>query len=126
MGKKQSNPAPPNFNGDPTKVEQILASMGLPATDKITGFKGVLISISFDVFGCIQGCLKPPVSKEGQDEKGGWFDINRLDFEKPKNRKMDCANFEKIYSDFEPPKQEKPLSRSSTAGMGCSDAKPDY
>ena len=60
-------------------IKETVALLGLRATDKVTGFKGVITSACFDLYGCIQCALTP--SADGKDEikNGHWFDINRLD-----------------------------------------------
>jgi len=56
--------------------------MGYPARDRVTGFEGVVTSISFDLFGCVQCALTPPATKDerGKQEHGpcNWYDANRL------------------------------------------------
>lgn len=52
--------------------------LGLKVEDKVTSFTGIVTSLSFDLYGCIQGLVHP-----GKDEKGAlrdsvWFDVNRL------------------------------------------------
>lgn len=52
--------------------------LGMKVADRVTGFKGVVTSLSFDLYGCIQAVVVPPVDKEGKTEEGRWFDITRL------------------------------------------------
>jgi len=52
--------------------------LGYKAEDKITGFKGVIDSVCFDLYGCIQVSLKPPVDKDGKIPDSFWFDVTRL------------------------------------------------
>ena len=60
-----------------------IALLGKPVADKVTGFRGVVISISFDLFGCIQAVVKPYADKDkGELKDGHWFDVTRLDIEK--------------------------------------------
>ncbi len=53
--------------------------LGMKAVDKVTGFKGVITSLSFDLYGCITVAINPPIQK-GSDKvpNGHWFDITRL------------------------------------------------
>lgn len=53
--------------------------MGKKARDKITGFTGIVASVSFDLYGCIQAVLSPPLDKDGKPVDGRWFDIHRLE-----------------------------------------------
>lgn len=53
--------------------------LGFPVTDKVTGFKGVVTSICFDLYGCIQAAVSPGM----KPDKSGlgdalWFDVARL------------------------------------------------
>lgn len=53
--------------------------LGMKATDLVTGFSGVITSIAFDLYGCIQAVIDPPVDEKGDTKSGKWFDITRLD-----------------------------------------------
>lgn len=53
-----------------------LSYLGFTAKDKVTGFEGVITSISFDLYGCIQAIVTPRNHKKGQ---GRWFDVARLE-----------------------------------------------
>lgn len=52
--------------------------LGYPVRDTVTGFAGVVESISFDLYGCVQCVVKPKVAKDGKLEDGRWFDFKRL------------------------------------------------
>lgn len=61
-------------------MEEHLDILGHRASDKVTGFKGVITTISFDLYGCIQAIITPTdVGKDTSDSK--WFDITRLNIE---------------------------------------------
>jgi hypothetical protein len=60
------------------KIEESLALLGITVTDKVTGFKGVVTSISFELYGCIQALVNPGIDKEGKIQEQRWFDTNRL------------------------------------------------
>ena len=47
--------------------------LGFRAEDRVTGFKGVVTSVSFDLYGCIQVALNPGMNKDGKLEDGHWF-----------------------------------------------------
>ena len=58
--------------------------LGHKARDRVTGFKGTITSMSFDLFGCVQAGLTPEVINDkttGKLELGSshWFDCNRLE-----------------------------------------------
>lgn len=52
--------------------------MGLKVRDAVTGFEGVVTSISFDLYGCVQAIVTPVVQKDGKQEDSRWFDVKRL------------------------------------------------
>ena len=66
-------------------MKKYIEMLGLEARDKVTGFKGVLTSLSFDLYGCIQFVISPGTDKDGKLDTGHWFDINRIEVtgEKP-------------------------------------------
>lgn len=46
--------------------------------DRVTGFKGVVASVSFDLYGCVQAIVNPGTDKDGKPKDSHWFDVNRL------------------------------------------------
>lgn len=52
--------------------------LGRKMRDRVTGFEGVVSSISFDLYGCVQAAVTPPVDKDGKLPDGRWFDVQRL------------------------------------------------
>ena len=70
--------------------------LGLKAIDKITEFSGIIESVSFDLYGCIQACVKPPVNNDGTVPNGYWFDVSRLEIDR-NVRKMELPNFSNGY-----------------------------
>jgi len=52
--------------------------LGLTVKDAVTGYSGVVSSLSFDLYGCIQASVVPPMDKDGKIEFGQWFDVTRL------------------------------------------------
>lgn len=60
-----------------------LDPLGCEATDKVSGMHGTIISISFDLVGCVQGYLSPPFNKKTQTQPDGrWLDLARLNIGK--------------------------------------------
>lgn len=51
--------------------------LGHEVKDIVTGFEGVVTSISFDLYGCVQAIVSPK-AKEGEVKDGRWLDTNRL------------------------------------------------
>lgn len=59
-------------------VHDHLDLLGICVKDRVTGFTGVVTSITFDLYGCIQGLVHPGLDKEGKPLDQCWFDMNRL------------------------------------------------
>ena len=75
-------------------IKKHLDLLGLKVKDRVSDFEGVVISISFDLYGCVQADVRPfTTDKDGLVKQGMWFDISRL---KPVSKKplMDPPNFE--------------------------------
>ena len=70
--------------------------LGYQGEDKITGFKGVIDSVCFDLYGCIQISLKPPIDKDGKIPEAYWFDVTRVKIN-TKKRVVDLPNFYEGY-----------------------------
>lgn len=68
-------------------------TLGMEVKDKVTGMRGVVTSLSFDLYGCVQVIVTPVIDKEGVLKTGVWFDIARLDIT-GKKPVMDVPNFE--------------------------------
>lgn len=51
---------------------------GKIATDKITGFTGVVTGFCAYITGCNQFCLTPKVGDNNQSADGRWIDENRI------------------------------------------------
>lgn len=61
------------------KVKEHLNLLGFPCKDKVTGFKGVITTIGFDLYGCIQAIVHPGMDNDGKLGEPIWLDINRLE-----------------------------------------------
>ena len=70
--------------------------LGFRGKDKVTGFSGVVDTVGFDAYGCIQLSLKPPMCADGTIPQGYWFDVTRIvvDFSE---RVVEMPNFHKGY-----------------------------
>jgi hypothetical protein len=64
-----------------TNIEKHLSFLGHIAIDAVTGQKGVVTSVCFDLYGCIQAVLHPGIGADGEMGEQLWFDISRLRFE---------------------------------------------
>ena len=63
------------------KKEDALNMLGLKVKDRVTGRRGVVTSICFDLYGCVQGLLHPGLDKDGNQMDTAWYDIARLEVE---------------------------------------------
>ncbi len=61
-----------------TNIEKHMDILGCRVVDRVTLFDGVAVSISFDLFGCIQVLVNPGMDKDGKLKESFYFDINRL------------------------------------------------
>ena len=83
MSKKESNPLPPSAPSLSVPVEAAnhvmahLDLLGKRVMDRVTDFTGVVESVSFDLYGCIQIAVKPPAA-DGEVKPGHWLDVSRL------------------------------------------------
>lgn len=62
----------------PSEVSRHLSLLGRTATDKVTKFRGTVTTISFDLYGCVQAIVTPPVGEKLELRDGRWFDVCRL------------------------------------------------
>ena len=62
-------------------IRKYLAVLGFKVTDLVTGFHGVVTSVTFDLYGCVQGLVNPGVGQDGKTQDSVWFDIGRLKIE---------------------------------------------
>lgn len=73
------NPGPdPVCRDMPSPVQQHLNLLGLRVQDQVTDRKGIVTSVCFDLFGCIQAAVDPGYKEDGSRHDCSWFDINRL------------------------------------------------
>lgn len=60
-------------------IKETIHLLGHKAVDKVTGFAGVITSVCFDLYGCVQVVITAP-AKEGEELKSGhWFDVGRVE-----------------------------------------------
>lgn len=75
------------------EIEKHLGLLGMKVEDKVTKMKGVVTSICFDLYGCIQATINPGMDKEGKLKECFWFDVQRLNILE-KNPVMERPNFD--------------------------------
>ena len=83
--------------------------LGLKAKDVVTGFKGVITSLSFDLYGCINVLVTPESDKDGKRGESYWYDVARI---KTTSKKpvMELPDFNAGYvSDGKKGPEEKPI-----------------
>ncbi len=91
-------------------IEKHIELLGQQMEDCVTGFKGMVDSVSFDVYGCVQATLRPRVDKDGKVPDGTWFDVKRL--HKSGKRLMDVPAHMKTPPGKELGPADKPLRRA--------------
>jgi hypothetical protein len=74
-------------------IKKHLGLLGLKVEDKVTGLTGIVSSVSFDLYGCIQAVINPGLDKDGNQRPSHWYDVFRLTIinEKPV---MNTPNFD--------------------------------
>ena len=77
-------------------IEKHMKLLGLEVEDKVTGMKGVVSSVVFDLYGCIQATITPKVTKNNEKGVAYWYDVTRLKVLK-KTPVMRRPNFDKGY-----------------------------
>lgn len=61
-----------------SEINSHLELLGLKVKDRVTGLEGIVTTVSFDLYGCIQAVIHPGLTAEGAIREGNWFDVNRL------------------------------------------------
>jgi hypothetical protein len=60
-------------------VKDHINLLGMRVKDKVTGYAGVITSISFDLYGCVQAIVHPGLDDNGKLKESNWFDVGRLE-----------------------------------------------
>lgn len=74
-------------------VQGHLNMLGVRVKDRVSGFSGVVTSVSFDLYGCIQAIVHPGIGSDGKLADQCWFDVSRLEVVSP-GPVMDRPDFE--------------------------------
>ncbi len=61
-----------------SEVEKHLDMLGRPMKDIVTGISGMVDSIAFDVYGCVQATMRGKAKKDGSLPECNWMDVQRL------------------------------------------------
>lgn len=59
-------------------IKKHIELLGFKVQCRVTGFKGVVASISFDLYGCVQAIVNPGTDSSGKIGESQWLDVNRL------------------------------------------------
>ena len=59
-------------------MEKHIELLGKKAKDLVTGYSGIITTVSFDLYGCVQAVVTPHVDEKGAIKDGNWFDVTRL------------------------------------------------
>ena len=79
-------------------VEKSIDYLGKKVKDRIRGTKGVITSVCFDLYGCVQVVIDlQKVDKEGKRVDSGWIDINRIEIISHR-RIMGAPDFDRKYA----------------------------
>ena len=60
-------------------VQRHLRMLGLKVKDRVTGYTGIVATIGFDLYGCVQAIVNPGLDEKGDTRDSRWFDVQRLD-----------------------------------------------
>ena len=60
-------------------VEKHFDLLGMKVRDRVSGYAGVVTSISFDLYGCVQAIVHPGLDNDGKLKDQNWFDVARLE-----------------------------------------------
>lgn len=88
-------------------VKDQLAFLGLEVQDKVTTFSGIVTSVSFDLYGCIQCLVNPGLDNDGKIKDSVWFDSNRLN-KMTKNPVIPLPEFDYLHGPEVKPTNRKP------------------
>jgi hypothetical protein len=59
-------------------MNEYIKLLGYKAKDQVTGFEGVVGSVCFDLYGCVQVVLTPQIGADGECGESHWFDAKRI------------------------------------------------
>lgn len=76
-------------------IKKHLDLLGHKVKDKVSDYEGVVISMAFDLYGCIQADVRPMelTKEDGKLKSGVWLDVQRL-IVVSKKPLMEQPNFE--------------------------------
>ena len=112
LGAQLREQADEDFGGDTvsrTVIQESLDLLGTMQQDVVSGIEGMVSSVSFDAYGCVQAVLSRKANKKtGDIPDGRWVDVKRLR-DLGKDRIMVMPDFNKMDFGAEPGPADKPL-----------------
>lgn len=94
-------------------INETLNLLGYRMQDKITGMVGVVTTITFDLYGCVQAALHPGLDKDGKPAEQHWYDVARLEMLVGEPRVMTPPDFGNVApADYLQGPAEKPKPRA--------------
>jgi len=60
-------------------IEEHLKLLGLKVEDKVTSYEGIVTSVSFDLYGCVQVIVTSQTILNTDKVENKWFDVTRLE-----------------------------------------------
>jgi hypothetical protein len=83
-------------------TEKSIEMLGETGVDIITGIEGVITSVCFDLYGCVQAIITPLGMKEDGKPKDSstWLDVNRIKI-KTGDKIMLTPDFDRKYKDIQ-------------------------
>ncbi len=77
-------------------IMEHISLLGKKAKDIVTGVEGVVTSVSFDLYGCIQATLNRGINEKNEPYEQYWMDVCRLEIldDKPV---MQVPNYDRGY-----------------------------
>lgn len=61
------------------EIRKHLDLLGFRVRDRVTGMEGVVTSMAFDLYGCVQAIIHPGIDKDSKLRDLTWFDVARLE-----------------------------------------------
>lgn len=90
-------------------IEHHLALLGHEVKDRVSDFTGVVTSVSFDLFGCVQAVVRPrALDDKGNLKDACWFDVSRLE-RTSTSPLMAVPSFDKFEAKAVPGGHDKPI-----------------
>lgn len=60
-------------------MKEHMKLLGLKVRDRVTGFTGIVTTIAFDLYGCVQAVVNPLAREDNSKDDSRWFDTKRLE-----------------------------------------------